>query len=164
MSVATTNVKATSTAELASHKATASTTRAKGIHTRHATSAKAQEAVEAEEDKPVHNKCHISSDDGEVVVLKIYEEAAISDPAPVVVKPEDGEPDDLDKGDTDVPLMVSEYVGETLQYLQKVEVSISLFFSKFVTMKHSITENDLGEPGIHEVPKGAAMVHARGPD
>ena len=164
MSAATANVKATSTVELASHKATASTTRAKRIHNRHAAAAKAQEVVEAEEDEPVHKKRRISSDDGEVVVLKIHEEAAVSDPAPVVVKPEDGEPDDLDKDDMDDPLMVSEYVGEIFQYLQKVEVSISLFFSEFVTEKDSITENDLGKPGIHEVPKGAAMAHAGDPD
>jgi hypothetical protein len=80
---------------------------------------------------PAHKKRRISSDDDEAVVLKIYEEATVSDPVPAVVNPEDGEPDDLDKEDLDDPLMVSEYVGEIFQYLRKVEVSISLFLPEF---------------------------------
>lgn len=132
VSAATATVKATSTMELASHKVTASTTRAKRLHTRHVAAAK-QEVVDEEEDEPVHKKRRISSEDAEVVVLKIHEEAAVSDPAPAVVKPEDGEPDDLDKDDMDDPLMVSEYVGEIFQYLRKVEVSILLFLPELVT-------------------------------
>ena len=163
LSAATNTVKATSTAELASHKATASTARAKRIHTRHVVAAKPQEVVE-EEDEPVHKKRRISSEDNEVVALKFQEEAAVSDPAPTVLKPEDGEPDDLDKDDMDDPLMVSEYVGEIFQYLRKVEVSIPLFLPEFVTETDSITESDLSEPGLHEVPKGATMAHARDPD
>ena len=111
----------------------------------------------------MHKKRRISSEDEEVVALKIHEEAAVSDPAPAVVKPEDGEPDDLDKEDMDDPLMVSEYVGEIFQYLRKVEVSTPFFHLEFVTEKSSITENDLGEPGIHEISKGAAMAHAGDP-
>lgn len=164
LSATTNTVKATSTAELALHKATASTTRAKRIHTRHVVAAKPQEVAEEEEDEPVHKKRRISSEDNEVVALKFQEEAAVSDPAPTVLKPEDGEPDDLDKDDMDDPLMVSEYVGEIFQYLRKVEVSIPLFLPEFVTEADSITESDLGEPRIHEVPKGAAMAHARDPD
>ena len=163
LSAATTTVKVTSTTELASHKATASTTRARRIHTRHAATPKPQEVAD-DEDEPVHKKRRISSEDNELVVLKIQEEAAVSDPAPTVVKPEDGEPDDLDKDDMDDPLMVSEYVGEIFQYLRKVEVSIPLFLPEFVTEKGSFTESDLSEPGIHEVPKGAAMAHAGDPD
>ena len=163
LSAATTTVKVTSTTEIASHKATASTTRARRIHTRHAATPKPQEVVD-DEDEPVHKKRRISSEDNELVILKIQEEAAVSDPAPTVVKPEDGEPDDLDKDDMDDPLMVSEYVGEIFQYLRKVEVSIPLFLPEFVTEKDSFTESDLSEPGIHEVPKGAAMAHAGDPD
>jgi hypothetical protein len=163
VSAATTNVKATSNTELAPHKVTASTTRAKRVHARHVAAAKSREVVD-EEDEPVHKKRRISSDDDEVVALKIHEEAAVSDPAPVIAKPEDGEPDDLDKEDMDDPLMVSEYVGEIFQYLRKVEVSIPLFLPDFLTEKDSITESHLSEPGLHEVPKGAAMAHARDPD
>jgi len=157
---------AKTTTELASHKVTVGAARAKRIHTRHAavaTAAKAQEVAE-EEDEPVHKKRRISSEDDEVVALKFHEEAAVSDPAPAVAKPEDGEPDDLDKEDMDDPLMVSEYVGEIFQYLQKVEVSILSFLPESVTEKIAITENDPSESGIHEVPEGAAVAHAGDPD
>lgn len=127
---ATTTTTAKTTTEVGSHKVTTGTTRVKRIHTRHAVAAaaaKAKEIAEEEVDEPVHKKRRISSEDDEAVALKIHEEATVSDPAPAVVKPEDGEPDDLDKEDLDDPLMVSEYVGEIFQYLRKVEVSIPLF-------------------------------------
>ena len=164
---AATTTKTTTTTELASHKVTAGTARVKRIHTRHAVAAaasKAKAVAEEELDEPVHKKRRISSEGDEAVALNIHEEAAVSDPTPVVVKPEDGEPDDLDKEDLDDPLMVSEYVGEIFQYLRKAEVSIPLFLLEFVTDKGAVTESDPSKFGIYEVPKGAAMAHAGDPN
>jgi G2/mitotic-specific cyclin 1/2 len=39
-----------------------------------------------------------------------------------LVKPEDEQPDDLDKDDVDDPLMVAEYVVEIFDYLRTLEV------------------------------------------
>lgn len=158
---------AIATTELTSHKVTASTNRVRRLHTRHAAAAaaaKAKEIDEEEEAEPVHKKRRISSDDDEVVALEVHEEAAVSDPAPAIVNPEDGEPDDLDKDDMDDPLMVSEYVGEIFQYLRKAEVSILLFLPGFMTERISVTGKDPSKPGIYEVPKGAAMAYAGDPD
>ena len=72
--------------------------------------------------------------------------------------PEDSKWDDLDAGDADDPLMVSDYVVEIFEYLQQVEV-ITLFTSQAPNSTINLAYH-YAESKLHGLPERARMEDA----
>jgi G2/mitotic-specific cyclin 2 len=112
------------------------------------TSSDAPVDADAEEEKPPSNE--------DKIALETYaEEEPEADPF-------GHEWDDLDAGDDDDPLMVSEYVSDIVKYLKELEVSPRQVEGAFPLM--APPGHDHAQPGLHAVPKRARMEHERHPD
>jgi hypothetical protein len=83
-----------------------------------------------EDDVRSHKRPRLSDEVEEAVELKNVTVEKVHEALTIAVtKPEDEEPEDLDKDDVDDPLMVAEYVVEIFDYLRALEVILSFFAS-----------------------------------